>query len=39
MDDVNKDDKRERHLRNVLEDNEGGVDDKKSLLHAKRWNL
>ena len=23
----------------VFEDNEGGVDDKKTLLHAKRWDL
>ena len=39
MDDVNKDYERERHWRNVFEDNEGGVDDKKALLHAKRWDL
>ena len=39
MDDVNIDDKRDRHWRNIFEDNEGGVDDKKSLLHAKRWDL
>ena len=32
MDDVNIDDERERHLRNVFEDNEGGVDDKKKML-------
>ena len=38
MDDVNIDDKRERHWRNVFEDNEGGVDEK-ALLHAKRWGL
>ena len=38
-DDVNINDKRERHWRNVFEDNEGGVDDKKALLHAKRWYL
>ena len=39
MDDVNIDDERERHWRNVFEENEGGVDDKKALLHAKRWDL
>ena len=39
MDDVNLDDERERHWRMVFEDNEGGVDDKKTLLHAKRWDL
>ena len=37
-DDINIDDKRERHWRNVFEDNEGGVDEK-ALLHAKRWDL
>ena len=36
IDDVNKDDERERHWRNVFEDNGGGIDDKKALLHAKR---
>ena len=39
MDDVNIDNERERHWRNVFEDNEGGVDDKKALLHAKMWDL
>ena len=39
MYDVNIDDERELHWRNVFEGNEGGVDDKKSLLHAKRWDL
>ena len=34
MDDVNIDDEREHHWRMVFEDNEGGVDDKKALLHA-----
>ena len=37
-DDINIDDKRERHRRNVFKDNEGGVDEK-ALLHAKRWDL
>ena len=36
--DINIDDKRGRHWRNVFKDNEGGVDEK-SLLHAKRWDL
>ena len=36
-DDVNIDDDRERRWRNVFKGNEGGVDDKKALLHAKRW--
>ena len=39
MDDVNIDDKRERNWRNFLKDNEGGVDDKKALLHAKMGDL
>ena len=30
--------KRERHWRNIFEDNEGGVDEK-ALQHAKRWYL
>ena len=34
----NIDNERERHCRNVSEDNEGGVDEK-ALLHAKRWYL
>ena len=39
MEDVNLDDERERHWRMVFKDNEGGVDDKKALLHTKRWDL
>ena len=39
MDAVNIDNKRERHWRNFSGDNEGGVDDKKALLHTKRWDL
>ena len=31
------DDGRERHWRMVLEDNSGGVDGKKALLHANKW--
>ena len=39
MNDVNIYDERERHWRNVFKDNEGCVDDKKALLHAKMWDL
>ena len=39
MGDVNLNDQRESHWRMVFEDNGGGVDDKKVLLHAKRWDV
>ena len=39
MDNVNIDNKRERHWRIVFEENYGGVDDKKTLLYAKMWDL
>ena len=39
MEDVKLDNERERHWRIVFEDNDGGVDDKKSILHAKRWDV
>ena len=39
MYDVNLDDDRERHWRMVFKDNYGGLDDKKALLHAKRWDV
>ena len=39
MDDINLENKRERHWRMVFEDNDGGVDDAKALLHAKRWDI
>ena len=39
MDDVNIDDEKEHHWRMVFEDNCGGVDDAKALLHAERWDL
>ena len=39
MDNVNIDNKRERHWRIFFEDNDGGVDDKKTLLYAKMWDL
>ena len=36
MDDVNLDDRRERHWKIVFKENDGGMDDAKTLLHAKR---
>ena len=36
---VNLDDKRECHWRMVFEENYGGLDDAKALLHAKMWYL
>ena len=39
MDDVILDDERERHWRMVFEENDGGVDDAKALLHDKRWDI
>ena len=39
VNDVNIDNKRGRHCNMVLEDNDGGVDAAKALLHAKRWDL
>ena len=39
MDDVNLDDERERHWRIVFENNGGGVNDAKALVHAKRWDI
>ena len=39
MDYVNIDNERERQRRMVFEENKGGVDDKKALIHAKRWDL
>ena len=39
IDDVNIDNGRDCHWRNVSEDNEEDVDDKKALLHAKGWDL
>ena len=35
--DVVLDDYRERHWRMVFEENNGGVDGTKALLHANRW--
>ena len=39
MDDVNLDNERGHHWRKVIEDNDGGVDDAKALLHANRWDV
>ena len=39
MDDVNIYDDMELHWRVVSEENYGGVDDKKTLLHAKMWDI
>ena len=39
MEDVNLDNDRERNWRMVLEDNDGGVENGKSLLHMKRWDF
>ena len=33
------DDERECHWRNVLVENDGGVDGKKYIIHDKRWDL
>ena len=38
-DDVNLDNERERHWRMAFKDNDGGVDNAKALLHAKRWDV
>ena len=37
MEDVKLDDKRGRLRRMVFEENYGGVDNKKTFLHDKRW--
>ena len=39
MDDVNFYDERERHWKMVFEDNAGGVDYAKALIHARRWDV
>ena len=39
MDGVNIYNERERQCRLVFKDNDGGVDDKKALLHDKRWDV
>ena len=37
MENFNLDDERERHWRMVFGYNDGGVGDKKALLHSNRW--
>ena len=37
--DVVLDDQRERHWRMVFQDNNGGVDGTKALLHANKWDV
>ena len=39
MDDVNLDNERERHWRIVFEENNGGADGAKALLHYKSWGV
>ena len=39
MDDVNLDDEKEHYWGMVFKDNVGGVDDKKALLNANRWDV
>ena len=39
MEDINLDNERESHLRMVLNDNHGGVDNTNALIHAKRWDV
>ena len=39
MEYVSLDDEREHHWRMVLEDNYGGVDNEKALLHDKGWDV
>ena len=39
MDDVNLDNKRERHWRMVFEDNDGRVEYAKAFLNANRWDV
>ena len=39
MEYVKLDEEREHTSRMVFEDNDGGVDDEKSIIHEKRWDL
>ena len=39
MEDMSPDDEIERHWKMVNEENYGGVDDKKIIIHAKRWGV
>ena len=37
--DVVLDDERERHWHMVFEENNGGVDETKAILHATKWDV
>ena len=39
MEDVRLDNKRQHHLRIIFEENGGGVDNKKEILHVKWWDV
>ena len=39
MDNANLEDERERHFNMLFEENDRGVDDKKALIHTKRWDV
>ena len=39
IDGVNIGNDRKRHWRMVFKDNDGGVDDKNTLVHANRWDV
>ena len=39
IEDVVLNDERERHWRIFFEDNNGGVDGTKYILHVKKWNV
>ena len=39
MENVKLDDKTESHWRMVFEENDGGVENAKALLHSKRWDV
>ena len=39
MEGVRLDDEREHHRRMVSEDNGGGVDGEKAIIHDKRWDV
>ena len=39
MENINLDKNRYRHWSMVFEYNDGGVDDAKALLHAKKWDI
>ena len=39
MEDGTLNDEREHHWRKIFEDNQGGMDDDKRLIHSKRWDI